>query len=422
MIPSRIEIANYRSFVDRASLKLKPLTLLFGRNNCGKSALLRLLPWVADSLGPDSQGPLDLTSSALRGASFTEILPQGSLSGRKELQLALEWEAPSARWQWTIRSDVDQGRPIEFVTDCRFFRGGREELSLNWRAPRAEQRLGTEFAVQVAGQAAIDTRVDFQGLVPSFSGDSSLKSTGCFDLLEGLKDSLQWLGSVRSLPARTVDPRIRRPRMDPSGQGVLELLVDDYFGRKEFFPAIYAFFEKALEQQLTIEARAESYAVMMGPLGQPTLRINLVDTGEGITQVLPVLVALARATLGKPGAPRLVAVEQPELHLHPSAQASLADYFCELAARPDPPILVVETHSENFLLSVQMAVLEGQLSRDHIAAYWVRRGPDGRSQLNELEFDDIGHPHGWPAGVFEERILQSRRIVAARQKRRLESK
>ncbi len=79
---------------------------------------------------------------------------------------------------------------------------------------------------------------------------------------------------------------------------------------------------------------------------------NLADVGFGISQVLPVLV---QGLLMRPGGVYLV--QQPEIHLHPDAQAGLADFFIYLASYG--VITVVETHSEYLLLRIRRRLAEG---------------------------------------------------------------
>ena len=79
---------------------------------------------------------------------------------------------------------------------------------------------------------------------------------------------------------------------------------------------------------------------------------NLADVGFGISQVLPVLV---QGLLMRPGG--IYLVQQPEIHLHPDAQAGLADFFIYLASYG--VIAIVETHSEYLLLRIRRRLAEG---------------------------------------------------------------
>jgi predicted ATPase len=81
-------------------------------------------------------------------------------------------------------------------------------------------------------------------------------------------------------------------------------------------------------------------------------KANLTDVGFGISQVLPVLV---QGLLMRRGG--IYFVQQPEIHLHPDAQAGLADFFIYLASQG--VITVVETHSEYLLLRLRRRLAEG---------------------------------------------------------------
>lgn len=410
-----VTVKNYRSFVDSTELRLKPLTLVFGQNNSGKSALLRLLPLLADSASDASRGPLDLSSPAIRKASFSELHSRPPLSSRPEIDLRLSWtddDSTEQSYAISVRSFPELRRNI--LRRFEITRAGgtfRAELNPDFdvSADRLPYRLDSDSQPEVL--------VRFSGLVPYLDSESDVLPVDLPALqrrLTELSRSVQWLGSVRSLPDReTAFWGETPPLIQPEGGGTVEVLVADQLRDRRLFPAVSSWFEKTLDLRLDVEARSDRFAVVLSPRTEPTLRVNLLDTGEGITQVLPIVVAIERA---RPvdATRRLLALEQPELHLHPRAQQALGDYLCQVAAADDPPTLVVETHSENVLLSVQLAILEERISRDAVAIYWISNDSTGRSQAQLLELDERAHPRGWPPEVFRERLEQSRDLVSAR--------
>ena len=96
--------------------------------------------------------------------------------------------------------------------------------------------------------------------------------------------------------------------------------------------------------------------------------VNITDVGFGVSQFLPVLV---QCFFAPPGS--IIVIEQPEIHLHPAAQAWLADLFIEVirswehGSRRDVQ-LVVESHSEHFLRRLQRRIAEKSFSNDEVAA------------------------------------------------------
>jgi len=134
------------------------------------------------------------------------------------------------------------------------------------------------------------------------------------------------------------------------------------------------------------------------------------DVGIGISQVLPVLVNAY--SLSK----RLVAIEQPEIHLHPALQAELGDLFIQSALGERANTFMLETHSEHLLLRIMRRMrqtAEGTLPEgfpplrpDDVSVLFVE--PDGpRSIVRQMFLNERGElVQAWPGGFFEEGLRE----------------
>ena len=134
------------------------------------------------------------------------------------------------------------------------------------------------------------------------------------------------------------------------------------------------------------------------------------DVGIGVSQVLPVLVN----AFGLRN--QLVAIEQPEIHLHPALQAELGDVFIESALGERKNTFLLETHSEHLLLRVMRRMretMEGTLKEGHlpvrpddVMVLFVE--PDGaRSIIRQMPLNERGElVKAWPGGFFEEGLRE----------------
>lgn len=136
-------------------------------------------------------------------------------------------------------------------------------------------------------------------------------------------------------------------------------------------------------------------------------KVNLADSGFGLSQVLPLLVQ------GFYASPRsMIIAEQPEIHLNPRLQSLLADLLCDFASRRVG--VLVETHSEHLLLRLRRLVAENKIKANDIALYYVEKTND-ESRVREIPVKQNGHvePLEWPKGFFEESLRESLGLALA---------
>jgi hypothetical protein len=139
--------------------------------------------------------------------------------------------------------------------------------------------------------------------------------------------------------------------------------------------------------------------------------VALCDVGFGISQVLPVL-TLAYANQGD-----LIAIEQPEIHLHPALQAELGDVFIESALGQRQNTFILETHSEHLILRVMRRMRETwqkkstglpPITPDDVSILYVEPASQGLcSIVREMPLNEAGQlVKAWPGGFFEEGLRE----------------
>jgi AAA15 family ATPase/GTPase len=134
------------------------------------------------------------------------------------------------------------------------------------------------------------------------------------------------------------------------------------------------------------------------------------DVGIGISQVLPVLVTCFSSKN------KIIAMEQPEIHLHPALQAELGDVFIESAIKDQKNTLIVESHSEHILLRIMRRMRQTYNNElpegvppvrpEDVCVLFVE--PVGsHSIVREMPLNERGDlVKAWPGGFFEEGLRE----------------
>lgn len=144
---------------------------------------------------------------------------------------------------------------------------------------------------------------------------------------------------------------------------------------------------------------------------------NLADTGYGFSQILPVLAQVWARGLGRgrPSMPAtsVVAIEQPELHLHPAYQSALADIFASSVSKNSANDLVsggnskfiIETHSEALINRFGELIFEGELNAEDVVVYLFNKDDDSEeTSVSVARFDGEGLLVDWPSGFFSSKL------------------
>ena len=129
---------------------------------------------------------------------------------------------------------------------------------------------------------------------------------------------------------------------------------------------------------------------------------NLIDVGYGASQVVPVITACLSDRVGP------LFIEQPEIHLHPKAQGTIAELLCETSLRRQ---VLVETHSEHMINRARIRVAKGLLDPKSVVILYVDRDAKG-SQVHTIPLEKNGDFGAtWPEGFFDERYEDTMKLL-----------
>jgi predicted ATPase/type I restriction-modification system DNA methylase subunit len=243
-----------------------------------------------------------------------------------------------------------------------------------------------------------------QGIVDSYINRTAKLAGGVSAEVAQLLDSLVWLGPLRSAPQRVYD-RADTSSTPGDGRHVAIYLFDHATVVTQVNEWL-----KRLEVPYTLDVvpvNAGNSAHLIGDLvaislsdSRSGVSVTPADVGFGISQALPIVVELLSRR------DSVVAIEQPETHLHPRLQARLADLFIDTTqAGGQGNQLIVETHSEHLMLRVQRRIREGSLDPRNVSVVYVDQGPQGDTTVKPLRLSDEGEfLDEWPDGFFDDRL------------------
>ncbi len=214
---------------------------------------------------------------------------------------------------------------------------------------------------------------------------------------------------VRSKPRRTYDPS--RPTGDPEGNYVPMYLANLYSQYTKQWNTLKSALEDygrdsglfdGISVRLLGSKEGDPFQIYIRKTGRRAKGPwrNLIDVGYGVSQALPVVTELLRDD-----PPSIALLQQPEVHLHPSAQAALGSLLCKIAGEKRQ--LVVETHSDHLMDRVRMDVRDGKtvLKPHEISMLYFERG-DLDVHIHSIRIDEQGNirdaPRSYRAFFMEE--------------------
>lgn len=418
----RISVQNYRAFNEIATLSLAPLTLIFGQNNAGKSSLARLLPSLANSCSANERFsfiPVTTSDWETNGRDF--LYGKGK---SPTLRLKL-WFQPSPEIQYKVTYEISllADREVSFVSNLVIDLDDKTVAELIWSAEDISESHPHRNRYRVkSSDGEQDAIIEFDGLVPRYKGETNECKFALDALalaLDAFAERVHWLGPLRNIPDRIERRAFRGVVLNSTGKQATQVLAASWKSKTPLFARVSGWFEQALGQCLVCIDGAfdgdELFSIALSPTPTSSIRVPIADSGAGIAQVLPIIVLGMLALEGSLGEAPILVFENPELHLHDSLHDDIGRFLVQVSMAACSPTILAETHSENVLLAIELAVAKKDIGSEKVAINWVRATNEG-SAVEAVALDGSGTPSSqWPREAFETASNQAKKLFLLRQ-------
>jgi predicted ATPase len=405
----QFRVSGYKALREMVSIPVRPLTLIGGANSSGKSSFMQAILLLKQTVEAQfDPGPLLLDGPNVAITSTNQMFSRGKsrndvskvvtigMSTRR-MGVDLSFVKGSKGLKLDEMKVIQDGKSITYTEDTKGGRDFIEEIPA-FRRDIYKTILSTEEDVAVftrRNRSFFDVVLkvgDFSGTGIPYDPVNNFRRIA----LETIH-----VPGLRGNPERVYPNSAVGTAFPGRFEKYVASLIHDWQTSKGDK------LERLKALNLDLEALGLTWKIMARPVNDTSVEllvgrmphaqqggahdvVNIADVGFGVSQTLPVLVALAVA---RPG--QIVYLEQPEIHLHPKAQTALAKILVRHAKRG--VMIVAETHSSLLIKAVQTSLALGEVKPSDVALHWFGRSPDtGVTAVKTAQLDELGRFGDWP--------------------------
>ena len=442
----KLIIEDVRCFAGRQEFHIRPLTFLVGENSAGKSTALACFQTLADYIGRPLVsgfdfpfGP-DFNIEPYRMGAFADIVRRAR-PAKESFQIGFgfqgETEQETVEYLLTLAEKERGSEPV--IREQKITSPGGEVIAQEKRTGRPDMLRALSSNSEVIDFIREGRKKKFFVNLPNpgmsafywldlqFFVRNTRKKNFPFKekefrrfltenpalsfkdgvLAGGLFQDTMSFAPIRSKPQRTYDPL--KEETTPEGGEVPMLLMNMARTDKKRWGELkerLVRFGKAsgLFSDISVRRLGKStgdpFQLQIKVKGP---RANLMDTGYGVSQLLPVLVRIFNTDMST------FLIQQPEVHLHPTGQAELASLMIAMAKERNRRF-VVETHSDYMVNRARIEIMDGRIAPQDVSLIYLEAV--GRSvKVHNVAFDEQANLLGAPAGYRRFFLKESDRLI-----------
>ncbi|MBD5358545.1 MAG: AAA family ATPase [Bacteroides sp.] len=408
-----LSIDNFKSIERVADIDISSLTVLAGINSSGKSSLIQALLLLKQTLTSSSNDILSLNGPYVYANSLMDLMHNKKSGFMKFGVKIIKEELPND----SITLSKFKSQPISLEISV-IFRVRTDSVVISEFKMTMEYEDGNAFRLRLSHRPRKDvydlhsTNRNLTDLVLdgySFANFFPIyvnKDGTTYDLWEvklirevfiEYLDKIVYIAPLRVAPvlSRTYQTDVETRYVLPDGENtrfIIDKVSDDEHTLNLIKEWICNRFHLAKDLSV-IKESGKRYRVVVTT--NENVKVDLMHMGFGLSQILPII---TQGCISQPNS--LLIIEDPDVHMHPSIQASMADFFIFLCEKRKVAVLI-ETHSDHFITRLRRRIAEKNITPNIIHLIFVANDY-GESVYQTIPLSENGKMEGsMPSGFMD---------------------
>lgn len=433
---TELRLSNFRLFDDEVVVRLRPITVLIGENNAGKSSVVKFLLMLQQSLDPGNPQFLSPEGDRVHLGIFSEL--KNSLTKEQKLHFELISDRPVS--PSFLLSDYIKKGEFENIGASNMKFASKVEADVFYSSESQTGTTGYSLTEKSSGTAIIERSMNvsndanFLGAArdlyqeidsvkmdhknPEAMIERLGKASARFAAESEFLGNLRYeIGSLRHISAmreefQKVVLLAPPPKTEVGqiGEYAIPHLHKMVTANDENYQLIKPYLENVAGiSDIEFESPSNYMSRGIAKNAKTGAKVLIADYGFGVSQCIPIFV---QGAIMDPQ--NFLMVEQPEAHLHPTAQLEMGSFFSELWNERKVGS-IIETHSDNILLRLRRLIATGELDAKYVSvAYFTHDEENGNMPIVEnLDINKDGSMGpGLPAQFFGKDIEEALEIMA----------
>ena len=433
----RFTMEDVRCFAGRQDFDIRPLTFLVGENSTGKTTALGCFQVLADYL--NRRRELDFNRDPYSMGIFKDIV-RSSRPKNTVFKLGFTLEDKN---ETVVEHSVDCVASKDGIEPaCKSATMTFPDGEIIFEIKEEENRPGMSFSsadrkrnryriymhpnmmINHHPYHSLDVYMDLLEFNPfSRSREQSEDKKAFMKYLGKKRQTLPMWGIVKGLSVFSISPIRSRPKRtydptrtlhDPEGSDIPMWLMKTKITRKEEWKALQKSLVKfgnnsGLFQNIDIKTLGGSsisnpFQVKVKVRGPNS---NIIDVGYGVSQILPILFHI----FAQSSHSQNLLLQQPEVHLHPRAQAELSSLLATVA-NEGKKSFIIETHSDYMINRASIEIRKGRIKPEDVSLIYLEpKAKGGAVEAHNIRFDEEGNVEGTPKGYREFFLKETDRFM-----------